>query len=451
MKEIMRRQLEQHAIVFGSPMLAPAQRCVLSRLLLLQGLVFGDQEVLEKFAIASYWEDLSGGRLHVTGDLSQALSKVGGSCSRDTDQSGQRSSREREEKATLLAKQGFATFDTGFGPSDVSASGASPVHDLFLTLNLLRDAGWPAPFLLVYDEAWVLIDRIWDLFTNLLGAECRLESDINVWSLLTPEQANTAQHPVGLDGKAVYIGCNFPATHRDMPYTDAHDAAENPTAFNAWMPLNPGGATALNGCLRVVPIESDDHFFSPGHPLHMKTASWLAMAVEDAAASVTNREQHLGTRNPNDVDGVQEFFPCPEGYVCAFRPSLIHCGGPFIPGPFANIETAALADSQPCGTPSPPTVQPPNLPRASIACTFREAAASENSPIPAWSLGGDRGGRTAGIDSMRRAQLATLPLQSRLRYAAKAIVSYAHWYPGLSGISQLRLQSGAAKCALDSW
>jgi hypothetical protein len=180
MKEILRRQMEQHSVIFNRPMPAQEQTSVLMRLLLLQGLLFG--ETTDRFAIASYWESLSGGRLHVTTDLTDRLGKARkarlSSCNNST--SSIRAAGATVSALTEIEKQGFTVLPP--------PCPAALVSDLHRSLKRLQACGWPAPFLLVYDEAWLLVDGVWGHYTELLGEDCRLEADLNVWALLTPEQ-----------------------------------------------------------------------------------------------------------------------------------------------------------------------------------------------------------------------------------------------------------------------
>ena len=178
MKEILNRQIEQYGVVFNKPMPEKDQSSVLIRLLILQGLLFGDKLETDKFASAKYWEDLSEGHLHVSADLHTRLSQARdkGYCSPDGF-----SPAAAAEAMSVLDEEGFAVLPAPCAPELVAA--------LHRALGRLQSCGWPAPFLLVYDEAWLLVDGVWALYHDLLGADCRLEADLNVWALLTPQQA----------------------------------------------------------------------------------------------------------------------------------------------------------------------------------------------------------------------------------------------------------------------
>jgi hypothetical protein len=108
-----------------------------------------------------------------------------------------------------------------------------------------------------------------------------------------------------------------------------------------------------------------------------------------------------------------------QGQLCVFVPSIIHRGG-------------VCRDS--AGG------------RISIAGTFRSAQESKKGRIAAWE---SDVGENAPLPPLERRDLQTLTVSDRLRYIAKAIMSYAHWYPGLSGLSCTRLHKGSARCNLD--
>jgi hypothetical protein len=108
-----------------------------------------------------------------------------------------------------------------------------------------------------------------------------------------------------------------------------------------------------------------------------------------------------------------------QGELCIFVPSLIHRGG---------------ACRDPTGG------------RISIAGTFRSVQMSKEGRVSAWESGV---AEESPLPPLERGDLATLTVGDRLRYIAKAIMSYAHWYPGMCGLSSRRLERGSRKCELD--
>ena len=139
-----------------------------------------------------------------------------------------------------------------------SAAGSPDHAALHETVLRLRAAGWPPAFLLVYDEVWVdLIDPLFEAFETLLGEGCTMADDVNVWALRRPvETAGKAAV-----GTAAYSGQNFGRPHRDMAYARCHrDDEQRCSCLNAWVPLNPSGATARNGAMRLLPRQHDAGF-----------------------------------------------------------------------------------------------------------------------------------------------------------------------------------------------
>ena len=185
-----------------------------------------------------------------------------------------------------------------------------------------------------------------------------------------------------------YVGGNFGASHRDQCYSASHSASDgSPQSVNDWCAFNPSGASSCNGAMRVIPIDSDDYFYSPSHELHMDTAT--AIACDDGRA-----------RDAAVV--LQSVF----GQACIWTPSLIHWGG---------------ACSHACA----------EEPRSSIAVTFRKSGA------PA-SIFGTYGGvgpaAPGGPPPLLREQLKNISLKRRLAYVAKGLLAYSHWHPGFPGL-----------------
>jgi hypothetical protein len=211
-----------------------------------------------------------------------------------------------------------------------------------------------------------------------------MQADMNCWAL-RPDPAPTH------DGaRECYVGGNFGASHRDQRYSASHSPADgSPQSVNVWCAFNPSGATRCNGAMRVIPIHSDDFFFSPSHDLHMDTATSLAFdngRAHDAAVVL-----HAA-----------------RGQTCMWSPSLIHWGGS-------------------CSHSSA------HEPRSSIAVTFR------SSDAPCSIFGAlertDSTPPSGGPTPLLRHQLHNLSLQKRLAFVAKGLLAYSHWHPGFPGLT----------------
>jgi hypothetical protein len=111
------------------------------------------------------------------------------------------------------------------------------------------------------------VQRVQDTVRQITGGNdnnsITIESDVNIWSL-------HKNRPPGS-----YIGGNFKDPHRDMIFSACHDDEERPTSLSVWIPLNVGGATEFNGCMRCLPMERDDFFYSPQHPRHSTNSQYI--------------------------------------------------------------------------------------------------------------------------------------------------------------------------------
>ncbi|KAK3277237.1 hypothetical protein CYMTET_14745 [Cymbomonas tetramitiformis] len=115
-------------------------------------------------------------------------------------------------------------------------------------IRALEGKGWPAVFIFMYDEAWHLIDGIWDHVEAIMGGPCVLEPSFTAFRL---------SHKKSADGEK-YIGNNFGLPHRDYSYAEALATDGSTQLLSVWFPLND--ITVDNGCMYVVPKEFDGNF-----------------------------------------------------------------------------------------------------------------------------------------------------------------------------------------------
>ena len=207
------------------------------------------------------------------------------------------------------------------------------------------------------------------------------------------------------------MGQNFAGAHRDMNYHACHGGAGEELSLNAWVPLNPVGATLDNGCMRVVPVTEDPYFFSQSHPYYNNSTAAMAFMEGPNESTVPL------------VAGA--------GDLCTWSPSLVHWG-----------ESCTAGHSEP---------------RISIAATFRSRSAERSSYVKLDQDGGGRRRCGGGVESepsgagsdgpppISREQLGSaVTLSRRLAYVAKALISFAHHYPGFPGLSATRLRAGTS-------
>lgn len=231
------------------------------------------------------------------------------------------------------------------------------------------EAGWPPVFALVCGAAWRVVGRAAALAeaTGLLGAEgALLEPSAFIWAL------NTAGRRPGQR--------SFGLPHRDYAYDEAHDAATGEAnVVNLWVALSDANLDA--GCLWVVPRPLDPVYDKPADFRHLRSATRCGEEGSEQAF----------TRVRFDVGAAR---PCPvgPGGVVGWC-NVIHYGGRC--APWARE------------------------PRVSLAFTLRRRGS------PATHL---NDGALAGLlDDWRRGE-RPLALGDRLRFIARALLTYEDWY-----------------------
>lgn len=378
MKENFARQRAAYLEKHGKPMPADMQAHAITTMLALQSLYFkeADSEARPEFACPTFWHTLAPG---FSTDPEELRSTLAGLAA---------------DAAAAAAHPAMATslLDEGFFIAETSVSARVRVAGLCAALAQiqvhLQAAGLPPNFVFVFNASWELLAEHWiGAASSALGEGCIMEADMNCWALRRE----------GADGAAtsLYVGANFSASHRDQCYSACHAADGALTSINLWTPYNPCGARADNGAMRVLCVDADDFFFCPEHPSHLNTSA--SMAAAGAAEAV-------------------RILECSAGAACLWSPSLIHWGG--------GCSIGAEGE-----------------PRSSLAVTFRAAGAPRS--VFGLSDGGGANEEEAGPEgvlssggppTMLLADLSSLPLQRRLSYVAKGLLSYSHWHPGFPGV-----------------
>lgn len=318
----------------------------------LQTLYFGDDEAVVKYGNPAYWEDLSGGLLTC--------------CSTNTNNNDDNKSKDDDSSQDTpimsippsnwmeqIISRGYDVLPPPPSKQQSSTAFSS-------TLEALALEGWPPQFLLMYNETWILLQAT---VQNMLGNDHYfIESDVNIWALKN-------QH---VEAGTSYVGGNFIHPHRDMVYDACHDDDEQPTSLSVWIPLNPSGATAHNGCMRIIPIEQDDFFYSSSHPSHSVNSMY--------------------------TDKDAEKLLCEQFGSAIWDPTAVHWGGSY----------EANASSEP---------------RSSLAFTVRlgEKAAD---------FGPSSSKLQTGPLACRVKDCHKGGLKRRLQVIGKSLLSYSHHWPG---------------------
>lgn len=248
------------------------------------------------------------------------------------------------------------------------------LKELERVIRALKEKGWPPVFAFMFDDLWLLLDRVWDLMAPILGKDCILDPSVFLWALSPRKSAQKFQDP---NDKS--IGNNFGLPHRDFSFSESFFTNGDRKILNCWIPICD--ATLNNGCLYVLPKEFDEVFDQPESSKHMR------------AATPCYDQQHM-TKLSFDLQGARP-LPCKAGSIISWEGNLIHWG--------SRCSQMAKETS-----------------RISIACTFRSGKGQTethltkhlNSPPP-----------------LDRNRITRLSLTDRLRLIASSLVIYSDWYP----------------------
>ena len=254
------------------------------------------------------------------------------------------------------------------------------------TMDSLKSAGWPPVFVFLFDEPWLLIDRLYELVGPVLGEDCLLEASIYAWALSRSKPSRVGDVATTADADAE-VGGNFAVPHRDNSFADCNFPDGTPSHLSLWMCVNDVGLD--NGCMHVLPKDSDGRFHLTKDYWHERVAFPGAGQVNNAAKPpteqlVVNFPMHKALP-----------MPAPRGSVLLWQPNCIHWGSSCSPSSFLE-------------------------PRKSIAMSFRVSA--EKRPIASYER-----------DLLSREQVRALSLEDRLVIVAESMLMYAKWFPAFKG------------------
>lgn len=248
------------------------------------------------------------------------------------------------------------------------------------TMESLKAAGWPPVFVFLFDEPWLLIDRLFELVTPVLGEDCLLESSIYGWALSRSKACE--EKDVDADSPAE-VGGNFAVPHRDDSYADCNFPDGTPSHLSLWMCVNDVGLD--NGCMHVLPKDCDARF-------HLTKDYWHERVAFSGAGQVRNAvrppAEQLVLNFPMDKALP---MPAPRGSVLLWQPNCIHWGSSCSPSSFLE-------------------------PRKSIAMSFRVSA--DRRPIASYER-----------DLLSRERVRALSLEDRLVIVAESMLMYSKWFP----------------------
>ena len=315
-----------------------------------------------------------------------------------------------------------------------------PLASLAEVIRRLKAHGYPPVFVLMYDQAWLLCERLWGDLAAVMrrdADEIELDASVFAWALeRSCDDAGSGNGSIGngsrggggggggggsvggsSGGSAAAggvtatrpIGANFGTPHRDSTYDECHDAATGAaTSVAVWVALVR--VSERSGCMHVVPRAADPLFARSDHPRHMQPDRALATTTGGG-----------GGGGGGGADGVSPAVPLPAaaGDALMWVPNLIHWGGACLLGA-DDAATGADADATAADA-TDSEAEPP--PRISIAMEF--SAAEDAS-----AAGCGSGSRIRHADLHRG-----LSLSKRVRLIARSLLTYAHWHAGFAGLA----------------
>jgi hypothetical protein len=193
-----------------------------------------------------------------------------------------------EEIDDQIVTAGYARLDSPDWQLDLPAMADA--------IERIVKAGWPAPFVFVFDELWSPFMRLGSFIASILGAEYRRLPAFWAWHV-DPRKGQTGWPP-----------------HRDQSRPSLLPDGR-PRSLTVWIALTE--ATPLNGCIYVVPADRDPAY-----------AKWNGARPE--------RPLHLP-----DIRAL----PAPAGGVLCWNQALMHWGGSSSPRA-ANVRMSIACEFQ---------------------------------------------------------------------------------------------------------
>lgn len=218
--------------------------------------------------LPDYWNSISRGAT-VQGEGRQGQINIG--------------KEELVRSSSALKQSGYSRLE-GISWEDAGIS----LQAVALTMESLRHHGFPPVFIFMYDEPWLLFEKLFEAVAGILDCDAvDMDTSVFAWAL----------RPVGENGS---VGSNFGRPHRDCTWKACHTASGHPSALSVWMPLVP--VTIDSGCMYVIPSDHDPLFDKSKDSRHMCPDQQMPWA-------------HI------------QPLPCSAGDVLIWRGNLIHWGG----------------------------------------------------------------------------------------------------------------------------
>jgi hypothetical protein len=222
----------------------------------INALVEGQHPSYEKLCSTEFWEQFSRGLSPIASDPSTATidAKYPGILGSHVTESILLNGGDVDTALDHLKKRGYS----GVENVDWLMVGVD-LQALADTMESLKAAGWPPVFVLMFDEAWRLLEGLFSVLEPILGDGCELEASLYGWALEPPS--------LTAEGELEKVGGNFGQPHRDFPYDQCHLEDGSPSVVSVWIPFVK--ASLDNGCMYVVPRENDPLFDKPQDKYHL--------------------------------------------------------------------------------------------------------------------------------------------------------------------------------------
>lgn len=295
--------------------------------------------------------------------------------------------RQLEEAAECLQKRGFFVMpDLKWAP-EVNFKGMQE------TMLALKNDGWPAAFIFMFDEPWKWIGQLYPVMGHFLERP-ELEASVHGWCLSKP----------GDESKGG-VSDNFAKPHRDYEFSQCNTEDGDPFILVIWMPVSD--STLDNGCMYVLPKDADADFDNEGHRRHLGVS------------------RNLPKENPDDPNMSELRFPlecvrplpAPEGSVICWQGNMIHWG--------SKCSKAAAQ------------------PRMSIAMSFR--VTKEVMPMTDSEI------NICGRAPLTQHEVLNLTQSERVSMVAKSLIMYAHWFPTFRGFDPSKVDVDTKSWDLDNF
>ena len=268
------------------------------------------------------------------------------------------------------------------------------------SMESLKHSGWPPVFVFLFDEPWLLIDRLFELVGPILGEECLLEASVYGWALSrggasvvhTDKESGSQQvAATAATAATAEVGGNFPLPHRDNSFAECNFPNGTPSHLSTWMCVNDVGLD--NGCMHVLPKDSDNRFDMTNDYWHERVA-YPSDQVPELQKAAFSRKMGKPPKEQIILNFPSQHalpMPAPRGSVLLWQPNCIHWGSSCSPSTHLS-------------------------PRKSLAMSFR--CSNKKRKIETYER-----------NLLTRNEVRKMSVEDRLVMVAESMLMYSKWFP----------------------